>query len=245
MKTSRLSARNAATLGAAILVAMTAACSSGETGTEMGGPPVAEESMTQTGLLVRVEAKPGKEDEVSSFLSGALSIVEEEPGTTAWFAIRLGPSTFGVYDAFPDDTARQAHLAGSVASALMASAPDLLAQDPIIEPIDVLADKILPGDVRVGLLVRMEAKPGKEEVVASFLEDALPIAEQEPGTTAWFAIRLGPSTFGVYDAFPNDDARQAHLEGGIASALMASAPDLLAEAPVIEPVDVLAAKLPR
>jgi quinol monooxygenase YgiN len=95
-------------------------------------------------LLVRLVVKPGKEDEVISFLEGGLSLVEEEPATIAWFAIRLGPSEFGIFDAFPDDAGRQAHLGGRVAAALMTQAPELLAQPPVIEPVAVLASK-LPG----------------------------------------------------------------------------------------------------
>jgi quinol monooxygenase YgiN len=72
----------------------------------------------------------------------------------------------------------------------------------------------------------------------------LPIVQEEPATTAWFAIRMGPSTFGIFDAFPNDAGRQAHLSGRVAAALMAKAPDLLAKPPAIDRVDVLAAKLP-
>jgi quinol monooxygenase YgiN len=100
--------------------------------------------MVTVGLLVRLLAKPGKEAEVEGFLAGGLLLVEEEPATIAWFAIRLGPSEFGIFDAFPDDAGRQAHLAGRVAEALMAQAPELLAQPPAIEPVDVIAAK-LPG----------------------------------------------------------------------------------------------------
>ncbi|MEK6304077.1 MAG: antibiotic biosynthesis monooxygenase [Acidobacteriota bacterium] len=98
--------------------------------------------MVTTALLVRLEAKPGKEAEVESFLKSGLAIVEEEPATIAWFAIRLGPSTFGIFDAFPDDAGRQAHLSGRVAAALMAKAADLLSQPPAIEMVDVLAAKL-------------------------------------------------------------------------------------------------------
>ena len=100
--------------------------------------------MVKVALLVRLEAKPGKEADVEGFLRGGLSVVREEPATTAWFAIRLGPSTFGIFDAFPDEAGRQAHLSGRVASALMAKASELLAQPPVIEKVDVLAVK-LPG----------------------------------------------------------------------------------------------------
>jgi quinol monooxygenase YgiN len=72
--------------------------------------------MVTVALLVKLEAKPGKEAEVESFLRGGLAIVREEPATTAWFALRMGPSTYGIFDAFPDDAGRQAHLAGRVAA---------------------------------------------------------------------------------------------------------------------------------
>jgi len=98
--------------------------------------------MVTVALLVRLEAKPGKENEVESFLKGGLAIVEEEPDTTAWFAIRLSHSTFGIFDAFPDESGRQAHLSGRVAAALMAKASELLAQPPAIEKVDVLAAKL-------------------------------------------------------------------------------------------------------
>ena len=98
--------------------------------------------MTNLGLFVVLEAKPGKEMQLKNFLIGALPLVEAEPDTTAWFAIRIGPSTFGIFDAFSDETGREAHLSGEVAKALMANAPELLATPPSIEKIDVLAEKL-------------------------------------------------------------------------------------------------------
>jgi quinol monooxygenase YgiN len=96
----------------------------------------------------------------------------------------------------------------------------------------------------VALLVRLEAKPGKEDYVAAFLRAGLSLVEAEPNTTTWFALRLGPTTFGIFDTFPDESGRQEHLRGRVAAALMTQAPELLAQAPVIEKVDVLAAKLP-
>ena len=98
--------------------------------------------MVTTALFVRLEAKPGKEAEVESFLRGGRPLVEEEPATVAWFGIRLGPTTFGIFDAFPDEAGRQAHLSGRVAAALMAKASQLFAQPPVIEKADVLAAKL-------------------------------------------------------------------------------------------------------
>jgi quinol monooxygenase YgiN len=96
---------------------------------------------------------------------------------------------------------------------------------------------------KAALLVRLEAKPGKEKEVMDFLEAGLALANQEATTPLWFALRLGPTTFGVFDAFTDESGRQAHLTGPIAQALMAKAPELFVKPPVIEPADVLGAKL--
>ena len=96
---------------------------------------------------------------------------------------------------------------------------------------------------KVALLVRVTAKVGKEDAVRAFLAGALPLAQAEPATLAWFALRFGPREFGVFDAFPDDAGRKAHLGGEIAKALMANAAELLDGAPTIEQVDLLAAKL--
>lgn len=97
--------------------------------------------------------------------------------------------------------------------------------------------------VRVALLVRLQAKPGKEAEVARFLESALVLANQEVTTPIWFGLRLGPATFGIFDAFTDEAGRKAHLAGQIAAALMAKASELLTEPPQIEQVEVLAAKI--
>jgi len=99
--------------------------------------------------------------------------------------------------------------------------------------------------VRVALFARLKAKPGKEADVARFLESGLALANQETTTPIWFALRLGPATFGIFDAFADDAGRKAHLAGPIAAALMAKGSDLLAEPLEIEQVDVLGAKIPH
>ena len=98
--------------------------------------------------------------------------------------------------------------------------------------------------VKVGLVVRLVAKSGKEEELAAFLAGAQPLAQAEAFTPAWFALRSGSSVFYIVDAFAGDADRQQHLKGAIAAALFEKAPGLLAEPPGIEQVDVLAAKLP-
>jgi quinol monooxygenase YgiN len=97
----------------------------------------------------------------------------------------------------------------------------------------------------VALFARLEAKAGKENEVAAFLKQGLQLANQEATTPVWFALRLGPTTFAIFDAFKDEAGRQTHLMGPIAQALMAQAPSLLASPPVIEPLDVLGAKLPK
>ena len=98
--------------------------------------------------------------------------------------------------------------------------------------------------LKLGLFARLEAKPGKEEAVAAFLMQGLQLANQETTTPVWFALRLGPTTFAIFDAFHDEAGRQSHLTGPIAKALMAQAAALLATPPTIERVEVLGAKLP-
>jgi len=97
--------------------------------------------VTTKALWVPLEARQGKEDEVAEFLTGALPLVEAEPGTRTWYAVRWGPSSFGIFDTFDDEDGRQAHLSGKVAEALMAKADELFSSPPQINQLDVLADK--------------------------------------------------------------------------------------------------------
>jgi quinol monooxygenase YgiN len=97
--------------------------------------------MEKLALLAGLEAKPGKEQEVSEFIKSALALAQNEPETIRWYALRLGPSTFGIFDSFGSETGRQAHLQGPIAQALMAKADELLAAPPLIEPVTLLAVK--------------------------------------------------------------------------------------------------------
>jgi quinol monooxygenase YgiN len=98
--------------------------------------------------------------------------------------------------------------------------------------------------ITVGLFVRLEAKSGKEEELAAFLMQGLALANQETTTPVWFALRLGGGSFAIFDAFADETGRQAHLNGPIAKALMAQAPNLLAAPPVIQQLEVMGTKLP-
>lgn len=98
-------------------------------------------------------------------------------------------------------------------------------------------------NVKLALIAKLEAKPGKEAEVETFLKSALPLVQAETGTVAWFAIRMGNSSFGIFDVFHDEAGRQAHLSGNVAAALVAKASDLFAKPPEIQKWDVLEAKL--
>jgi quinol monooxygenase YgiN len=95
---------------------------------------------------------------------------------------------------------------------------------------------------KFAILARVEAKAGKEEEVLAFLKSALPLAVGEPETVRWYALKLGPSTFGIFDTFETEQGRTAHLNGQIAAALLANASELLSKEPIIEMVDLIAIK---
>ncbi len=98
---------------------------------------------------------------------------------------------------------------------------------------------------KVAIWAVVESKPGKENEVEAFLKSALPLAEREPETTSWYAVRIGPTKFGIFDTFPGEKGRDAHLAGDIAKALMAKAPELFSKAPEIHKIDILASKTPK
>jgi quinol monooxygenase YgiN len=222
-----------ATLALALALAPTA-CTDDPT-----PPPV------HVGLVIRLEAKPERAGDVAALLRDGKKLVLDEPGTTYWFGIQLGPTTFAIVDAFETDAERQAHLAGKLAAALLAAAPDVLATAPMIEPVDVIARKDAHASAKVsaGLLVTMTAKPDHVADVQGLLEQGPQFVDGEPGTEVWFGVRIDATTFAIFDAFPDAAARDAHIHGAYAQTLLANAPVVLAQDPSIEPADVVAAKL--
>jgi quinol monooxygenase YgiN len=203
--------------------------------------------MVTLGLLVKMEAKPGKDSEVEEFLLSALSMVRQEASTTAWFAIRFGRSEYGIFDVFPDEAAREAHLAGPVAKALLGQADALFTEPPSIQKVDVLADKLpvtaLNEPNTKALLLTFKAKSGNEQEVEQFLRDAKSLVEAEPDTTAWFAIHLDDGEYGIFDVFPDHAGRFKHLTGHVPRELAKHALSLLGSFPDPSLPNVLAEKL--
>jgi quinol monooxygenase YgiN len=203
--------------------------------------------MITKGLLVRMEARPGVDAEVEKFLQSALPLVQQEPATAAWFAIRFGRSEYGIFDVFPDEEGREAHLNGPVAKALMEQADALFVKQPTIHRLSVLASK-LPSAAPAApdtkaLLLTFKAKTGSKREVEQFLIDAEPLARQEPTTTAWFAIHLDNGEFGIFVAFPDSGGRFAHLAGHVPRELAKDASALLGSMPEVEMLDVIADKV--
>jgi quinol monooxygenase YgiN len=198
-----------------------------------------------TGLLVRLDARAGKEREVEQFLKSALPLVEEEIGTRAWFAVRFGRGEYGTFDAFLDDAALEEHLHGPVAMALEQSS-DLFDTRPQVQKVEVLADKMpvnpMPPDTK-GLLLTFKAKAGHEIEVEQFLRDARPRVMEEPNTTAWFAIRTEAGEYGIFDVFPDNGARFIHLMGQVPRELAKHSMTMLGSVPELHMVSVQAEKL--
>ena len=200
--------------------------------------------MVTVGALARFEAKPGNEAAVERFFQEGLPIVQRQPASTVWYAFRLGPTTFGAFAAFATEEERLALL--SVGGPVLAERnSELFAEPPTFEMADVLAAKLPGGEksVTVGFLIRYEFKSGKVAVAESYLQEALSAVQKQSGTMAWYAFRLGPTTFGVFDVFPNEESRQANFDDG-AARVKEKDSGMIEDTFVIEKFDVLAARLP-
>jgi quinol monooxygenase YgiN len=191
--------------------------------------------------------KPNKEEmQRSSLLRAAQPLTQQEAATTAWFAIRFGRSEYGIFDVFPDEAGRDAHLAGPIAKALMDKADELLVKQPSIRNLDILADKLPdksgPEPVTKGLLLTFKPKAGHEQQVEQFLRDAKGFVEQEPKTLAWFGLRVDNGHYGIFDVFPDNGGRFSHLAGHIPRELAKHSLSLLGSMPDLEMLDIIAAK---
>jgi quinol monooxygenase YgiN len=203
--------------------------------------------MARKGLLVRMDPKHGRDSDTEAFLRSALPLVRSEPATQAWFAVRFGRGEYGIFDVFSDDAGRDAHLNGAVAKALMEKAGELLDKPPEIGKLDVLAEKLPLSDaaepVTKGLILTFKAKAGHEGEVEQFLRDARALVMEEPKTYAWFAIRLADGHYGIFDVFPDNGGRFAHLAGHVPRELAKHSLTLLGSVPDMTMLDILSAKL--
>jgi hypothetical protein len=203
--------------------------------------------MVTKGLLVRLHAAHGKRGQLEEFLRSAAPLIERETDTLAWFAVQFGRHDFGIFDAFPDEEARQAHLAGSVARGLEAQAQLLLDEPPELQQVDILAAKLPATRPAVhnsrGLLLTFKAKPDNLGAVAEFLRAGRGLVEDELETVAWFALRMADGNYGIFDVFPDNGGRLKHLTGRVPQALLANGIELLGGLPEIELCSVLAEKV--
>jgi quinol monooxygenase YgiN len=203
--------------------------------------------MVSKGLLVRLESRDETKSELDSFLKSALPLALEEPATTAWFAVHFGGKEYGIFDVFPDETGRQAHLDGPIAKALMTRGLALLSKPPRIQRLDIIASKLPATQVTQvdtkAVLLTFQAKPEHEDRLYNFLREAKPWVDEEPDTTAWFSMRLDDGKFGIFDTFPDQAGRLKHVAGRVARELATHALPLLGGVPDPEFLDVLAEKL--
>jgi quinol monooxygenase YgiN len=200
--------------------------------------------MVTKALLVHLDARSGMETTVEEFLVGALPTVRQESATRAWFALRFGRGEYGIFDAFPDEAGRDAHLAGAVAASLIARSGELLSKPPRIDRIDVLASKLpvtMPAAVDTkALLLSFKARSGHEMQVEQFLHDARTLVVEENRTTAWFALRFADGDYGIFDVFPDNGARFAHLIGHVPRELAKHALTLVGSMPDMHMPNLLA-----
>lgn len=202
--------------------------------------------MTSSGLLTRLSARSDRDADVKQFLSSVLALSEQEADTTASFAVRFGRGEYGIIDIFPDEAARQAHLDGPVPAALEEQRRNLFEDEPHIQKLEVLADKfpiMETGPDAKGLLLTFKARHGHEQDVEQFLVSSQPKVMEEPFTTAWFAIRTEDGEYGIFDVFPDNEARLLHLTGAVPRELTKHAFTWIGSMPGLELVNVTAEKL--
>jgi quinol monooxygenase YgiN len=202
--------------------------------------------MSNTGMFVRLRAKPGKDRDVEEFLRSALALAEKEQGTVTWFAIRFGRGEYGIFDSFADDQARLAHLDGAMARALQDRADELFEAPLRMQQLAILADKLPTEPMAAstkGVLLKFRAKAGRELQVEQFLRNARALVMKEQNTTAWFAIRTDDGEYGIFDVFPDGGGRFAHLIGHVPRELAKQALSLLGSVPSLEMLNVQSEKL--
>lgn len=192
----------------------------------------------QEATYISLQAKPGKEIDLTNFLiSGGKVVQETEPKTLLWFALQLNDKTFGIIDFFPDETGRSLHFEGKVAAALKENAPELVQggwDEGVLNNVKnskVLISKIasdLPSKIQEATFICLKANPGKESALANFLmAGGVLVEETEPETLCWFALQMDKGTFGIFDLFLDNAGREKHFAGRVAHALKENAAELV------------------
>ena len=195
-------------------------------------------------LFVEIEAKAGAEAEITGFLQGALETAESEPDTRDWYALRFDDSHFAVFDTFDGNLGRLKHLAGGIGRSLVVKSMSSLTGLPDITSAELVAAKLPTGDVAPhhALYVPIETRLGQGRDFGEFLVGARGMVEDEPGTIAWYALRIGPNRFAIVDFFADEAAREAHLQGAVAQGLAQQVGRYLDTMPEIRHAAVLASK---
>lgn len=195
----------------------------------------------QFGVLVRLEAAPERDEDIAALLQATAALAREEAGTLAWYGLRFGRGEYAIFDAFADESARDAHLQGPVARALRA-AGDALASPPVIETIRILAHKtpMTREAVTKGLLLSFPARDGRADDVEQVLRELLPVVADEPRTIAWFAIQRDNGDYGIFDVFADNGGRFSHLSGQVPRDLARHSLALFGGVPEVHLLDVLA-----
>ena len=202
--------------------------------------------MASRGQLVRMHARQGNDRAVEEFLRSALQLVQDEPDTTAWFAVRFGRGEYGIFEIFPVDSERGSQPTGPVAAALKQRAEELFEAAPRVQNLEVLMEKlpvISPAPDTKGLLMTFKAKAGHDREVEDFFRYAHELVNNEPNTTAWFAMRTDDGEYGVFDVFPGNEERFMHLVGHVPRELAKQAFTLLGSMPDVEMLNIQAEKI--
>jgi quinol monooxygenase YgiN len=197
--------------------------------------------MISKALLIRWESQTD-EDTMDTFLEDLSAEVTWERTTHAWFGIRYMRGEFGVFTVFQDEAGRAAHLDGKSAQKIFSEVHRLVMAPPRVINMEVLAYKmpqVLPENANKGLVLRFKAKAGHEKEVAQLLRDAKPWIDAEAGTLAWFSVQYDEHSFGVFDVFPDNASRFAHLTGKLPRELAKNAFTLLGGMPEMHLVDVM------
>ncbi len=195
-------------------------------------------------LLVEIEAKPAAAAGIADFLRDAVRAAEDEPQTRDWYALRFDDLNFAIFDTFEGSLGRLAHLAGSIGRGLLLKSFTSLNGMPGITGAELIAAKLPTATVPATLALQawIETRQGQGRDFGEYLVEAKSMADLEPGTLAWYALRTQPNGFAIVAAFADEAARTAHLEGEAAAGMRRLVGRYLDAMPELRPAEVLACK---